>query len=238
VDQVPAVASDEWRSVGPGFTDVNAFLRSVPLSAFNIKDKAKLHARIKELQPDASTRAIGEATGASQSTVSRDLRESDDSASPPAPPPDQARPKLRESSDSPEPAGPLQRPPDEVAKAADKAARKEQAAAATKERREESRATAPVQEALDYRVGDCREILADVADNSVALVLTDPPYGDEARPLYEWLGKWAARVLIPGGSLICYTGQSRLDQDMQVLGENLRGRPPPVPTAGVRQAGP
>jgi predicted methyltransferase len=55
-------------------------------------------------------------------------------------------------------------------------------------------------------------VLADIPDNSVPLILTDPPYGDEAAPLYEWLALWARRVLIPGGSLICYTGQSRLDR--------------------------
>jgi len=35
---------------------------------------------------------------------------------------------------------------------------------------------------------------------AVPLILTDPPYGDEAEPLYRWLAEWSARVLIPGGS--------------------------------------
>jgi DNA modification methylase len=55
-----------------------------------------------------------------------------------------------------------------------------------------------------------------------AISITDPPYGDEAEPLYQWLAEWSARVLIPGGSLICYTGQSRLDRDMQIFGKRLR----------------
>ena len=60
---------DRWQQVGPGYDDVNEFLRSVDLSAFNISDKKNLHKRIKELQPDASTRAIGQATGTPQRTV-------------------------------------------------------------------------------------------------------------------------------------------------------------------------
>jgi len=99
---------------------------------------------------------------------------------------------------------------------------KDAAAKKTKQRRERSRSAHPLPDGAQRRVGDAREVLADVADGSAALVLTDPPYGDEARPLYEWLGEWAARVLVPGGSLICYTGQSRLDQDIEALGRHLR----------------
>ena len=90
------------------------------------------------------------------------------------------------------------------------------------ERRSRSRGAEPLADGMDLRIGDAREILADVEDGSVGLVLTDPPYGDEAEPLYRWLAEWSARVLIPGGSLICFTGQSRLDRDMRILGEQLR----------------
>ena len=76
--------------------------------------------------------------------------------------------------------------------------------------------------AFDLRIGDAREVLADVAPLSVHLVLTDPPYGDEAEPLYRWLAEWAERVLVYGGSLICFTGQSRLDRDISIFSERLR----------------
>jgi len=77
---------------------------------------------------------------------------------------------------------------------------------------------------MELRIGDCRQVLADVPDNSVPLILTDPPYGDDAEPLYRWLAEFAARALIPGGSLICYTGQSRLDRDMALLSAKLPRR--------------
>ncbi len=76
----------------------------------------------------------------------------------------------------------------------------------TKARREASRSAQPLPDGMELRIGDCREALADVPDNSVPLILTDPPYGDDAEPLYRWLAEFGARVLILGGSLVCYTG--------------------------------
>lgn len=60
---------DRWQKVGPGYDDVNVFLRSIDLSAFNLGEKKRLHKRIKELQPDASSRAIASATGSRDRTV-------------------------------------------------------------------------------------------------------------------------------------------------------------------------
>lgn len=66
---------DRWESVGAGYSDVNEFLRSIDLSAFNLSEKKELHRRIKELQPDATVRAIGDATGTPKSNVHRDLND-------------------------------------------------------------------------------------------------------------------------------------------------------------------
>jgi hypothetical protein len=102
---------------------------------------------------------------------------------------------------------------DTVAEAGQKGALRAARDAESSARREQSRTAAPILDDLDLRIGDARVVLADVPDNSVPLILTDPPYGDEAEPLYCWLAEFAARALIPGGSLICYTGQSRLLRD-------------------------
>jgi hypothetical protein len=56
------------------------------------------------------------------------------------------------------------------------------------------------------RTGNFNDVLAEVADNSVALIFTDPPYDQESLPLYGQLAAHAARVLVPGGSLITYAG--------------------------------
>jgi hypothetical protein len=82
--------------------------------------------------------------------------------------------------------------------------------------------TAPrIQSGMDLRIGDCRVVLSDVADNSIPLILTDPPYGNDAEPLYEWLARFAERVLIPGGSLICYTGNALVRRDYRIFDEHL-----------------
>lgn len=70
---------------------------------------------------------------------------------------------------------------------------------------------------VDVREGDARELGKEIEDDSVDLILTDPPYGDESRELYTWLGAFAARTLRPGGSLCVVTGQSRLPDDLDRL---------------------
>jgi hypothetical protein len=54
--------------------------------------------------------------------------------------------------------------------------------------------------------GDLREKGKEISDNSIDLILTDPPYSKEYLYLYEDLGLLAARVLKEGGSLITLTG--------------------------------
>ncbi len=73
-----------------------------------------------------------------------------------------------------------------------------------------------------YVRGDFREGLAQLPDGSVQLILTDPPYAEDALPLYEELARHAARVLEEGGSLICYVGQHLLPRAAHVMGQHLR----------------
>jgi hypothetical protein len=82
----------------------------------------------------------------------------------------------------------------------------------------------PITNGFNYRVGDVRRALADIPDSSVAMVLTDPPYGNAAEPLYRWLAEWSARVLIPGGHLVVYLGALTLPRDIALLSEHLTCR--------------
>lgn len=74
----------------------------------------------------------------------------------------------------------------------------------------------------EVRAGDFRNALDDIEEASVALVLTDPPYAESALDLYSDLGELAARVLMPGGSLVCYTGQAILPDVLTRLRAHLR----------------
>jgi len=53
---------------------------------------------------------------------------------------------------------------------------------------------------------------ADIADASIDVIVTDPPYPKEFLPLYGDLVEFAARVLKPGGSLLAMAGQSWLPE--------------------------
>ncbi|MGA2530725.1 MAG: DNA methyltransferase [Acidimicrobiales bacterium] len=81
-------------------------------------------------------------------------------------------------------------------------------------------ATGPAEhtgEAWELRTGDFREVLADLADQSVDAVVTDPPYNNDGVPLYEPLGAFALRVLKPGRLAVVYAGNLQLDREMSLL---------------------
>ena len=61
--------------------------------------------------------------------------------------------------------------------------------------------------------GDFRK--QDVDDNSIGLIFTDPPYDKDAAALYQDLTTFAARVLVPGGWLLAYSGQAHLPEVYQ-----------------------
>jgi N6-adenosine-specific RNA methylase IME4 len=62
-----------WRKVGDGFDDVNEFVRSLQLDRFRIvaEQRKEFVERVKELQPDVSNRALGEAFGVAHTTIGR-----------------------------------------------------------------------------------------------------------------------------------------------------------------------
>jgi 16S rRNA G966 N2-methylase RsmD len=59
-------------------------------------------------------------------------------------------------------------------------------------------------------LGDARELIAEVPDESVDFVLTDPPYAREYLYLYEFLARDVARVMKPGASLITISGHATI----------------------------
>lgn len=89
-----------------------------------------------------------------------------------------------------------------------------------KEKREKA-ATKLKGKDLGIFVGDFRKLGKVVADNSVDLIFTDPPYDKEAAPLYADLAEFAARVLRPGGWCLAYSGRVRLMEDMDNMAKRL-----------------
>lgn len=61
-------------------------------------------------------------------------------------------------------------------------------------------------------LGDCKELIRSIPDDSIDLIFTDPPYDKESVHLYAWLAEAAARVLKPGGFIMCYSGSYYFDR--------------------------
>lgn len=65
--------------------------------------------------------------------------------------------------------------------------------------------------------GDCRDVLPALPDESVQLVLTDPPYPEEYSYVWDTLGVQAARLLQHGGSLVTLLGHYQLPYVIEAL---------------------
>lgn len=70
-------------------------------------------------------------------------------------------------------------------------------------------------------VGDMQVLGERIPAESVHAIITDPPYGREALPLYAALSRLAARVLVPGGLCLVMTGQAYLDEVIAALKQHL-----------------
>jgi len=74
---------------------------------------------------------------------------------------------------------------------------------------------------IDLQFGDFTEVLNNIKNNSVDLILTDPPYPIEFIDEWEKLGEFAKRKLKPNGFCICYCGHKNLFESMKRLNNHL-----------------
>lgn len=91
-----------------------------------------------------------------------------------------------------------------------------------RQQRAELEAVVTIELPEGLHAGDFRELSAQIPDNSVDLVFTDPPYDRDSAPLYGDAARIAARILKPGGSFIAYTGQVNLPEVLATCSEHLR----------------
>lgn len=75
---------------------------------------------------------------------------------------------------------------------------------------------------IEILQGDFRQVCKNILDDSVDLILTDPPYLKEYMPLWGDLSEVASRVLKPGGLLITYAWQPHLDKYINMLSKHLK----------------
>ncbi len=73
-----------------------------------------------------------------------------------------------------------------------------------------------------YR-GDFRKLTPEhIPDDSIELIFTDPPYGQQYLDLWSPLAELAARVLVDGGLLVTYSGQYHLPTVLAKLSAGLK----------------
>lgn len=74
---------------------------------------------------------------------------------------------------------------------------------------------------VDFRLGDFIDELSHIPDNSIDLIVTDPPYPFEFIEQWSKLSAFSKRVLKPGGFCITYSGQMHLPEVMRRMTEHL-----------------
>lgn len=100
----------------------------------------------------------------------------------------------------------------------DRAARIQRDREAEARRIEEARqhaSTQPEPPRIDLRLGDFREVLADVTD--LDAIITDPPYPREYLPLLADLAAFSDKALKPDGVLVILMGQTHLPEVYRLL---------------------
>lgn len=90
------------------------------------------------------------------------------------------------------------------------------------EQRKEAAAKVEPQFFDNVHIGDFRKLTNKVADGSLSLIFTDPPYDRKSIELFDGLGEFAADKLADGGSLIAYVGHIQIPDALEILSKHLR----------------
>lgn len=88
--------------------------------------------------------------------------------------------------------------------------------------RKEAAASVEPQFFDNVHVGDFRDHFDKVADGSLSLIFTDPPYDRKAIDLFDGLGEFANAKLADGGSLLAYVGHIQIPEAINALSKSLR----------------
>jgi hypothetical protein len=91
-----------------------------------------------------------------------------------------------------------------------------------KQKRKEAAAKAEPKVFDNVHVGDFRDHFEKVADGSLSLIFTDPPYDRKAEELFEGLADFASAKLAEGGSLVMYLGHLQLPAAFIAFNGKLR----------------
>lgn len=94
--------------------------------------------------------------------------------------------------------------------------------ASRQEKRKEAVAKSEPQFFDNVHVGDFRDHFDKIADGSLSLIFTDPPYDRKAIDLLPGLAEFAEKKLCEGGSLLCYVGHIQIPGAVEAFSARLR----------------
>lgn len=69
--------------------------------------------------------------------------------------------------------------------------------------------------------GDAKELAPAIPDESVDLIIADPPWSRDLVDLYSWISEMAARVLKPKSFVLAYAGLSHFHLVMEYMAQRL-----------------
>jgi len=223
------IDEDRWKEVGSGFEDVDVFLKTINVSDFKFSIEQRRGLALKLEGIKATQRAIAEAIGVSQPTIKRDLDTNVSEGKNTDTDNQDITIDLDTNESESEPieeAEVIETLPDyekkigSEQKSEEKKKEKEIEKAKKAERNKDIKI---VDENLKiYKSGRFQDFADnDIPDNSVDLILTDPPYAAEFIDDWGDLARIAKRVLKPNKFLIAYSGQLNLNKVIAKLDEYL-----------------
>jgi len=194
--------------------NINQFLRDTK-DAFKLlkidpEERKQIAELVKELQPEASQRAIADMVGVSAKTIGADLGVEYSTKKPEKQPGnvEYSTPAL---------------PPDDydiVGEAGKKMAKEERKTELKKEREELAQDFTDLPEDDRYNIFQA-DVNTVELEHQFDFIITDPPYLKEHLHLYETLAKRAKEWLKPTGLLVAMCGQSYFNQIMKSMTKHL-----------------
>ena len=230
---------DRWRLTGD-FEHINDFLATIDLSSFKIESSQRKALAKKLAALQGTQRPIAKVLGVGQTTVNRDLTDSNESPTPvngaqPGPPGDSNESPTPINRAQPEPPSGANAPPTQwfqtnthdIISQAEAGSRRE----AREYEREQNKQKWLNSEYINLAESTdghrlYNQPFADAAQHleeaSIDAIITDPPYGKELLTLCVELAEQALWLLKPGGSLLAMVGQYHLREVLWYMGEFLQ----------------
>ncbi len=77
---------------------------------------------------------------------------------------------------------------------------------------------------IQTSLGDCNKVMSSILDNSIDLVLTDPPYLREFLYTYKYLAQVCPRIMKKGASLLTIVGHFAIPEVCEMFKDKLKYR--------------